>query len=75
MSYVQLFQWHDVLQVTQQGRGVLLRPQVYVDGVNLVEIFLLIVFVVRAQVPFFLGGNRRLVQHKGEQRRLLMRVY
>lgn len=75
IAYVQLFQWQDVLQVTQQGRSVFLRPQVDVDGVYFVKMFLFVVLVVRAQVPLFLGGNCRLVQHEGEQRRLLVRVY
>jgi hypothetical protein len=43
--------------------------------VNFIEIFLLVVLVVRAQVPLILGGDRRLVQHKCEQRRLLVRVH
>lgn len=42
---------------------------------DFVEIFLLVVLVVRAQVPLILGGNRRLVQSKSEQRRLLVRVH
>lgn len=75
IAYIQLFQWQDVLQVTQQSRSVFLRPQVDVDGVYLVKIFLFVVFVVRAQVPLFLGGNCRLVQYESEQRRLLIRVY
>jgi hypothetical protein len=75
VAYVQLFQRHDILQVTQQGRSIFFRPQVYIYGVNLVEIFLLVVLVVRAQVPLILTLNGRLIQCEREQRRLLIRVH
>jgi len=74
VAYIQLFQWQDILQVTQKYCRIFFRPQVYVDSVYFVEIFLLIVLVVGAQVPLILSGDRRLVQHESEQRRLLIRV-
>lgn len=65
---------HDVLQVPQEFRGILLSPQINVDRVYSEEILLLVSFVVGVEMPLSLARDRCCIQHDCEESWLLVRV-
>ena len=42
---------HDGFEVCEEGRGILLRPEVEVERMQLVEVFLLVALVVGGKMP------------------------
>lgn len=58
----------------EKRSGILLRPQVDVDCVDLVQIFLLIPLVEARNVPLLLPLDIRPIHDYSEERGLLMRV-
>ena len=63
-----------ILQMPQQSRSILLRPEISIDCVNLVQILLLVPLIVARYMPLVMPLDTRSIYSDRKEGRLLVRV-
>lgn len=61
---------HKSFEMIEKGCGVFLCPQIYIQGMNLVQIFLLVLEIIVGEMPSLVVLHRLCVQHERQQCRL-----